>query len=181
MEMGGVSGRGASQVARPVRPELSPSCPHQHDGAVGNRALPLLPRCDVRDAESIIRVFCAGRGDVNHHCGADQLGEWDLIHGRLVLSEVNGAVEMRATVLARRVARRSVPVAARRDSPGLLLPVERFCGRPIDGALVKAIGEIDYFRRLDDPSSAWPLLWRLRRDEKRPSTESNGHSEYENQ
>src|SRR5581483_7604430 len=143
VEVPGVAVLGRPQVAPLVGPARAPAAPHEDDRAVGDAAVLLLPRLEVAHLHAIVAIALGGSAHVDDGYRRDERGQRHAVGGVLPLREVAGRVHVRAAVLRGPEAVRGVEPAPLRRAVVLLLELEAVLRRPVDGALVERVRQVD--------------------------------------
>src|SRR5881296_2716515 len=143
VEVRGVAGGRAPEVARPVVPESVPAGADEHHGAVGDPSAPALVRLQVGARQQRVGVASSLLGDVHHHRRPDQPVEGDLVGRPAALGEVDGGVEVRPAVLGGREVVGGVPVAALGHPVRHRLEREGLGRRPVDRPRVEGMGQVE--------------------------------------
>src|SRR5258708_18111414 len=134
-----------AHVALLVGPELPPTRAEQHDCTLWDASVNALPSLDVCGRYLIVRIVFALFSHVHNHGRTNEAGKWDLVHGRFAFREMNRAVDMGTAMLTRSISASGIPRACLGLSPTLFLPVKGFGIRPVDGALIKTVGQVNQF------------------------------------
>src|SRR5262249_52943362 len=112
----------------------------------GNAPVRCFPYRDVVGADQVVGIPFARSRHINNNRRGNQASNRNLIGAFMSLGEMYWTVNVRASMLACRIARRGVKIPAWCRPPVIFSPLESIGGRPINSLLVEAISEIEQSR-----------------------------------